>query len=308
MKILHIGQGFIGSKLIKSLKEKEHKVDIYDLSFGDDICDRKKIHRVIKKGKYDLVVLMAAMANLNDFEKDPLKGMDVNIGGLINVANACTESKTKLLFISTCCVYGNTPDLPSDENSRCKPSEIYAAAKLAGEWIIKGYNRSYDLKYLILRIATTYGPGMRGALAPAVFINQIKKKEPITIHGHGRQTRTLTYIDDTVGGIISVINSGAVNETFNISSEEEKSVLELAEIIKKEMRTTNHEIAFVEDRKGQTYKEQINSKKAGGWKSGGKRYAPTSGKANNDLQWKAKVSLRRGIRKTLAWMKKNAAH
>ena len=306
MKILHIGQGFIGSKLIKALKKEGYEVDIYDLSFGDDICDRNKIHKVIKKGKYDLVILMAAMANLNDFEKDPLKGMDVNIGGLINVANACSKNKTKLLFISTCCVYGNTKDLPSNENSRCEPSEIYAAAKLAGEWIIKGYNRSYDLEYLILRIATVYGPGMRGALAPAVFINQIKKKEPITIHGHGKQTRTLTYIDDTVSGIMAVIKSGAVNETFNISTEEERSVLELAEIIKKEMGVIYHKTIFVKDRKGQTYKEQINSKKAGGWKSGGKRYAPTSGKANDNLRWKAKVNLKNGIRKTLAWMEKDA--
>jgi len=249
MKILHIGKGFIGSKLIETLKKK-HQVDVFDLTLGNDICNRQEVHEKIAKG-YDLVILMAAIANLNDFEKDPMKGMDVNVGGVVNVVNACMMYRAKLVFISTCCVYGNTKDLPSNEEAKCEPSEIYAAAKLAAEWIIKGYNRSYDLEYVILRIATSYGPGMRAALAPAVFINQVRDKAPITIHGTGTQTRTLTYVDDVVGGIMAVIKSGVSNETFNISTEEEKSVIELAETIKKEMRTVNHPVEYVEDRKYQ---------------------------------------------------------
>lgn len=287
-KILHIGQGFIGSKVVDKLRKKGYQIDIFDLEFGQDIRNREQVYKTIKTGHYDGVILMAAIADLNIFEKDPLIGLDINIGGLINVANACTLLKTKLYFISTCCVYGNTPELPSNENSIVEPSEIYAAAKYAAEWIIKGYHRSYDLNYVILRLATCYGPSMRPALAPAVFINQIKQKKPITIHGSGKQTRTLTYIDDLVDGITAVITSKVSNETLNVTTEEEKSVNDLVNIIKTELNQPKWQVNHIKDRKGQTSKEQIEA-----------------AKIKKLCNWQAKTSLKQGIKQTLAWMKKN---
>jgi len=287
-KFLHIGQGFIGNKVISKLKSVGHKVNIFDLQLGQDLRNRQQVYKEIKRGKYDAVILMAAIANLNDFEKDPLLGLDVNIGGLINVANTCADLKTKLYFISTCCVYGNTSDLPSNENSKVEPSEIYAAAKYAGEWIIKGYHNSYDLNYVILRLSTCYGPDMRAALAPGVFINQINQGKPITIHGSGKQTRALTYIDDLVEGIVTIINSGITNETFNVSTEEEKSVNDLVQIIKEAMGKPEWPVKHIPDRKGQTFKEQIST-----------------AKAKKLVSWQAKTTLKQGIKKTLKWMKAN---
>lgn len=302
MKIAHIGKGFIGLKVIERLKNLGHEVTVLDLP-EFDITNREQVLKELKG--YDAVLLMAAVSNLNYFEADPLKGMDVNMSGLTNVAQACTNEKMLLYYISTCCVYGNTKDLPSSEEARPEPSEIYAACKLAGEWIIKGYNKSFDLDYVILRIATTYGPGMRAALAPAVFINQINKGEPITVHGDGKQTRTLTYIDDEADGIVAVINSGVKNETFNISTEEEKSVNDLIDIIKTEMDKPDHPVMYVKNRKGQTFKEQIDAGKVREiriWKG---RYAPTAKKVEKVTGWSAKYSLREGIKETLTWMKKN---
>ena len=304
-ELLLIGSGFIGDKLANQLSEK-YEVKIADIKYSPDhdIRDREKVYKLIENFKGKKVVLMAAIANLNDFEKNPELGMDVNMGGVTNLALACTKHKKKLYYISTCCVYGNTPDLPSTEQARPEPSEIYAACKLAGEWIIKGFNKSYDLEYVILRIATTYGPGMRAALAPAVFINQIKRGDPITIHGDGKQTRTLTYIDDEVDGIARVIDSDVVNDTFNISSEEEVSVTYMSHIIREEMGVPDHPVIKIEDRKGQTFTEQIATGKMRDvriWKG---RYAPDPAKVNG-LGWVAKVTFREGIKRTLAWMKEN---
>lgn len=302
MKILHIGNGMIGSVVIKKLRESGHIVDVVDLP-EFDLTNRQQVFDTIKD--YDSVVLMAAISNLNFFEDDPLYGMDVNMGGLTNVVQACSNEHILLYYISTCCVYGNTKDLPSSEEARPEPSEIYAACKLAGEWIVKGYRRSFDLDYVILRIATTYGPGMRAALAPAVFINQINRGEPITVHGDGKQTRTLTYIEDEADGIVAVINSGVKNETFNISTEEERSVNDLINIIKTEMGKPDHPVIYVKNRKGQTFKEQIDAGKVREiriWKG---RYAPTAKKAGNVIGWSAKYSLEKGIKETLTWMKNN---
>lgn len=303
--ILLIGGGFIGDRLMQLLIKKGYLVTLADLKYGDDIRNREYTRKMIKDFPGDKVILMAAISNLNVFEADPWNGMDVNMNGLTNVALACTEEKKKLYYISTCCVYGNTKDLPSSEEARPEPSEIYAACKLAGEWIIKGLHKSYDLEYVILRVATTYGIGMRSALAPAVFINQVLKGEPITIHGDGKQTRTLTYIDDEVEGIAAVIMSDATNDTFNISTEEEQDVNYLADTVRKEMGKPDHPIVYVKNRKGQTFKERIDAQKAAKIRIWEGRYAPDPTKVNGNVGWKAKVTLKEGIRKTLDWMKEN---
>lgn len=304
--VLLIGSGFIGDKLAQQLANMGLQVDIADIRISPDhdIRDRQKTDTLIREFPGEKVILMAAIANLNDFEKNPELGLDVNVGGVANVALACHKYRKVLYYISTCCVYGNTRDLPSTEDARVEPSEIYATCKLAGEWIIKGFNRSYDARYVILRIATCYGPGMRSALAPAIFINQIKSGEPITIHGDGRQTRTLTFIDDEVEGIATVVASPILNETFNISTEEEISVNDMAEIIRQEMGVPDYPINHIPDRKGQTFTEQISTGKMRDvrvWKG---RYAPNPEKVNDWTGWKAKVSFREGIKRTLAWMEK----
>ena len=300
-----LGSGFIGDRLALLLVKKGYQVDIADLKYGNDIRDREATRKMIKEFPGDKVILMAAVSNLNIFEAEPWNGLDVNMGGLINVVMACVENKKKLYYISTCCVYGNTKDLPSSEEARPDPSEIYAACKLAGEWIIKGLHKSFDLEYVILRIATTYGVGMRAALAPAVFINQVLKGKPITIHGDGKQTRTLTYIDDEVEGIAAVVLSDAINDTFNISTEEEQDVNYLAKVICEEMGEPNHKIIHIENRKGQTYKEKIDAAKMTKLRVWEGRYAPDPSKVNGNIGWKAKVSLRKGIGLTLKWMADN---
>ncbi len=283
-KILHIGVGFLGNNVIRLLKEKGYEVEIYSRSFGQDITDRKKLEEAIMRNDY--IIQNAAIADLNEYEAKPLMGSYVNVWGTVLCANYCSKHKKRLYNISTCCTFGNTPDLPSNEESRTNPSEIYAEHKLAGEHIIKGFNKSFDLEYVILRIATIYGPEMRSSLAPAVFLGQVCSGEPITIHGDGKQTRTLTLVDDVAEGIVSTIeHPEVINETINISSEEELSVLDWAKII---MKVVGKEvpIKYIKNRKGQTFRELIDASKA-------KRL----------LGWEAKVSFEEGIQKTYEWLK-----
>lgn len=288
-KILVIGIGYIGNRVIRQLKQKGFEVEIYDIVFGQDLLDREQLEAAIRRN--DVVLLIAAIADLNIFEDFPLRGMNVNVWGVVLAANYCAKHKIRLYYISTCCVYGNTLDLPSNEESRVEPSEIYACAKLAGEWIIKGYHKSFGLEYVILRIPTTFGSiEMRDSLAPAIFIGKILSDEPIEIHGDGKQTRTLTYIDDTVNGIVSALeHPEVINETINISTTEELSVLDWVNIIEeetREFRGGNPAVSkLVEDRKGQTFKEQIDVSKA-----------------KELLGWEAEISFREGIKRTLSEM------
>lgn len=283
-KILVIGgKGFLGKRLVQDLINNNYIVTTFDLIDGEDITNYDQVINAVKDN--DIVIHLAAIADLNYAREHPKETMDINILGTINVLEACRVYNKNIIFASTCCVYGNQETHPTDETSCPEPTEIYAHSKLAGEHIILGYAKHFGIKYLILRLATFYGPEMRPALAPYVFLSKVMKGEPIAIHGDGTQTRTFTYVDDIVEGIIKALESNIWDEVVNITTEEETSVLELAklamEIVGKEVP-----LKFVEDRPGQIKKEQILARKA-----------------KKLFGWEAKVSFEEGLKRSYDWMK-----
>lgn len=277
------GKGFLGRLLVNKLEEKGYKVQTFDIVDGQDITNYKQVEDYIEKN--DIVIHLAAVSDLNYAREHPKETMDINILGTINVVEACRKFNKNLIFASTCCVYGNQDVHPVDENTCPKPTEIYAHSKLAGEQIILGYAKHFGLQYLILRLATFYGPEMRPALAPYIFLSKVMKGEPIEIHGDGTQTRTFTYVDDIIEGIVKAIESNIWNEIINITTEEETSVLQLAQLA---MKIVGKEVPlkFVEDRPGQIRKEQILARKA-----------------KELFGWEAKVSFEEGLKRTYEWMK-----
>lgn len=285
------GAGFIGSALIKKLVERGHDVVCFDLmesnlcpSIVGSITDRETVEEAVKD--MDAALHLAAMANINHARNDPTMCVEVNVIGTHNIIETCTKHRVPLHFVSTCCVYGNTWEHPSHEESICVPTEIYAVTKLTGEEMIKQYSRRYDLKYNILRYGTVYGPGMRGELAVAIFINQSMLNLPITIDGDGEQTRCQIYIDDIVDGTIRLLESGLMNRTINFTTDEELSVLDMAEIIQETVGTKNRELKFYPDRPGQVRRELIDITYA--WQT---------------LGWWPKIDFREGVARTIEWFK-----
>ena len=128
-----------------------------------------------------------------------------------------------MLFASTCCAYGNNETHPSDETSPLKPTEPYAQSKVDSENDIL----KIGLPHCCMRLATFYGPEMRKELAPAIFIDKIYHDKEISIHGSGNQTRTLTYVDDIINGIIVILENEPKYEIINITTEESISVNEM---------------------------------------------------------------------------------
>lgn len=276
-------KGFLGKRLCPILIKRGYQINHFDILDGLDITKAEQVDEYVKNN--DIVLHLAAVADLNYAREHPKETMDVNILGTINVLEACRKYSKKLIFISTCCVYGNPDTHPVDENTFPKPTEIYAHSKLAGEHLILGYSKHFNIDFNILRLATFYGSEMRPALAPYIFLKKVMLGEPIEIHGDGRQTRTFTYVDDVVEGIVAVLEAGVWNEIINITTEEETSVLDLAKMA---MKIVGREVSlkFVEDRPGQIRKEEISAKKA-----------------KELLGWQAKTSMKEGLKLGYEWMK-----
>ena len=170
-KVLVTGSsGFLGQHLVLVLNGYGFDVSTYDLVDGHNILDRKSLLDTLKEGSIKTCVHLAAVADLNEAEENPDNAHTVNVKGTRIVLSCCDEVGVRLLFASTCCVYGNNGVCGSnDESSPPAPTEIYADTKLASEIDVLESNRLFDLKHVVMRLATFYGPGMRAALATSLF-------------------------------------------------------------------------------------------------------------------------------------------
>lgn len=282
MKILCTGSaGFICGRLISRLIEQCHEVTGFDVAYGLDILNLSQVRSAVEK--QDAVFHLAAVADLNWMRVHYQEAMDVNIRGTMNLAIACREVGARLFFASTCCVYGWQTDHPTTENHLPHPNELYAASKYAGEQIIVGLSKTHGLQYNLMRFATIYGPGTRPALGTHIFMGQALRGEPITVHGDGEQTRTLTYVEDLIDGMMALLHSGKLNDVWNLSAEREISANEMASTIRRVCQSDSP-IVHIGQRPGQTFRESISAEKM-----------------RRECAWEAKTPWDTGIRQMLEW-------
>jgi len=239
MKILITGvAGFIGSNLAKRLLERGHQViGIDNLGYGfmrnvDSIMPNPDFTfilgdianpLILKDVKVDIIIHLASQKIPR--YSNALRTLEENYLMLRNVVQKCLYDKSKIIFASTSDVYGKNPNIPFHENSDMVlgPTTVkrwaYALSKMYGEQYIIANHDEYNLTYTITRFFGSYGPNQNLTWwggPQSVFIEKAIKKEPIEIHGDGIQTRTFTYIDDTVDALVLCVeNRKADNEIFN---------------------------------------------------------------------------------------------
>ncbi len=242
MKVLITGvAGFIGSNLAIRLLERGHSViGIDNLSYGflrnilsisnhpqfsfiqGDIANPYILNRI----KADIIVHLASQKIPR--YSNALRTLDENYLMLKNVTQKCVLDKSKIIFASTSDVYGKNPKIPFNENSDLVigPTTVkrwaYALSKMYGEQFIIANNDEYDLTYTITRFFGSYGPNQNLTWwggPQSVFIDKAFRNEPIEIHGDGNQTRTFTFVDDTVSALVLCVeNEKSNNEIFNTGS------------------------------------------------------------------------------------------
>jgi dTDP-glucose 4,6-dehydratase len=297
--------GFIGSHLCQRLLEKGYQVTALDsfltgspsnlehLAESPDfqLVEQDVCLPVRVEGPVDLVLHFASPASPVDFPAMPIEIVKVGTLGTHNLLGLALAKGARFLLASTSEVYGDPLEHPQRESyhgnvNPIGPRGCYDEGKRCAEAFTMAYHRAHGLETRIVRIFNTYGPRMRlddGRVIPNYF-SQALRGQPLTVYGDGSQTRSLCYVDDLVSGALAVLE-GPDPLPFNIGSQDEVTMLELARIVK---RVTGSD-SVIEFRPLP--------------EDDPRQRRPDTGRAREVLGWTPTTSLEDGLRRTLEYFR-----
>ncbi len=249
------GAGFIGSNIASFLARRGYNVRIFDdFSSGreknlsalcgrvevirGDVRDRAALRMAMRGCRF--VLHLAARPSVVESVTRPLETHDVNLTGTLNVLAAARESGVhRMVFSSSCAVYGDSPQLPKHEGLSPRPLSPYAAQKLAGEYYAAVFHALHGLGTVSLRYFNVYGPAQNPAsdYAAAIprFLMLARRGEAATIYGDGLQTRDFVFVEDVALANVRACTAPheACGQVFNIGSGKARSILETAQDIRR---------------------------------------------------------------------------
>ena len=256
------GAGFLGSHLCDYLLERGHRVICVDnlvtsslrniehirtgefVFMNHDMTEHLEIEEPV-----DFVFHFAALASPVDYLRMPLHSLKVGSQGTHNALGLAKFKRARFLLASTSEVYGDPQEHPQPETywghvNPIGPRGVYDEAKRYAEALTMAYHSQQGIDTAIVRIFNTYGPRMRpndGRAIPT-FVRQALANNPMTVYGDGSQTRSFCYVDDLIRGIVLLAESRE-HLPVNIGNPDERTLLELAEAIKR-VTGTSSEIVF----------------------------------------------------------------
>ncbi|MGZ3931018.1 MAG: NAD-dependent epimerase/dehydratase family protein [Bacteroidia bacterium] len=246
------GAGNIGSALAKKLiaDPANFVVIVDDLSTGSleklpssdiknwrftkaDCNDYSQLSPIMYSNNFDYVFHFAAVVGVLRTQSNPIAVLN-DIDGIKNVLSLSKNCGVKHVYFSSSSeVYGEPVEIPQNEHRTPLNSRVpYAVVKNVGECFFRSYWQEFHLPFTIFRFFNTYGPNQSADFVIPRFLTEALKNNPIGIYGDGSQTRTFTYVDDTIDTIVEIFNKGLLkNDVLNIGSDKLVTVLELAKII-----------------------------------------------------------------------------
>lgn len=246
------GAGNVGGALAAKLVQNERNevVIVDDLSTGmtaklpdaafenwkfirADVNNFLDISAVMQSQQFDYVFHFAAVVGVARTQANPIAVLN-DIEGFRHILNLSKNSSVKHVYFSSSSeVYGEPVQLPQHEHTTPLNSRVpYAVVKNVGESFFRSYWQVYNLPYTIFRFFNTYGPGQSTDFVVSRFLAAALRGQDITIYGDGLQTRTFTYVDDTVEVCNKIFENGLMkNDVINIGNDELMSVKELAEVV-----------------------------------------------------------------------------
>ena len=266
--------GFIGSNLVKKLKELNYKIIELDLKNGSDITNWESVKKV---RKFDVVIHLAARVFIPDSYNSPREFFSNNIIATLNILELCRKYSAKMIYISSY-VYGIPQYSPIDELHPVAALNPYTQSKIIGEQLCKGCNRDFGVPVIIFRPFNIYVQGQNDNFLIPLIIKQIKENGKIFLKDP-RPKRDFIHIDDVVDAYCKAIEYKPNFEVFNLGSGVSYSVKEVAEILVRQAGK-NVPIEFSEEHRQNEVLDTV---------------ADIS-KAQNILKWVPKYSVEEGIK------------
>lgn len=306
------GAGFIGSEVVRQLLEKGYKVRVADdLSkkkakvplncefLRVDLTNKKEALRAME-GVDFCIHLAAKIGGIGYFHKYPATILSENNSMYSAVFEAAVAKKIeRIIYLSSSMVFESTDSFPSKEEDIEKippPISAYGFSKLAGEWYCKSFKDEFRLNYIIIRPFNAYGineaPGEEVGYAhviPDLIKKILSGQYPLELLGDGKQTRCFTHVSDIARGIILAMESREENKDFNIGSEKEMKMIDLARLLWK--------ICKVE--------RPFKVKFVPGFKYDIKRRVPSSKRARKILGWEPLRKLEEELPMIVDWVRKD---
>jgi len=315
------GAGFIGGHLTDYLLKLGYRVTIIDdLSTGDfsnvahhvdnpnfayaieDIRNTQVIDRLVSQ--CDVIIHLAALVGVQKIISEPIKTIEVNIGGTETLLQTARRYRRKILIASTSEVYGKGVKFPFSEDddsllgATSKSRWSYAASKAVDEFLAFAYHYEANLPVVLFRLFNTVGPrqsGQYGMVLPR-FVKWALDGTPIQVYGDGEQTRAFCNVSDSIRAIETLIHSEeAVGQLFNIGNTEEISIKDLAHCVK-ERANSDSAIELIPYEKA--YKEP-------GFEDF-RRRVPSLDKINRVIGWQPKISLDETIDQIIAYYRETS--
>jgi dTDP-glucose 4,6-dehydratase len=274
-----------------------------------NIGDRDLVLSLLKKYQIRAVLNFAAESHVDRSIHGPGDFIETNIVGTYNLLESVrsywndldeiSKNTFRFLHVSTDEVYGSLDDkAPAfTENNPYEPNSPYSASKAASDHLVRAWFHTYGLPVLTTNCSNNYGPyHFPEKLIPLCILNALNGK-PLPIYGDGQQIRDWLYVKDHCEAIKLVLKQGRFGETYNIGGCNEKTNLEVVEMIcdvldelkpKSNGKPYSDQIIFVQDRPGHD-----------------RRYAIDSSKLEHELNWKPKESFKTGLYKTIIWYLEN---
>jgi len=299
------GAGFIGSNFVRFLVDKypDDEIIVLDkLTYAGrkenlrdirkkitfirgDICREKDVN---KAGKCDVIFNFAAETHVDRSISDPGIFVKTDVMGTCTLLNyALKNNVSRYIQISTDEVYGSISKGSFEEGDNLDPTSPYSASKAAAEHLVLSYYKTYDLPVMITRSSNNYGPYQYPEKLIPVLILKALSNKPLPIYGTGQNIRDWLYVLDNCTGIDRVLSHGRTGEIYNIGAGEEKTNLEIAKIVLKNLKKSEKLLSFIKDRPGHDFRYSIDTKKI------------------RKLGWEPHMPFEKAILQTIDWYRTN---
>ena len=226
-----------------------------------NIADAELVGKLFEEEKFDVVINFAAESHVDNSVENPQIFIDSNITGVRVLLDACRKyNVAKFHQVSTDEVYGELLDNDTQfyENSPLKPNNPYSITKATADMLIMSYHKIFGLHTTISRCSNNYGIYQHKEKFIPKSITHIMNKENIQLHGDGKNVRDWVNVLDHCQGIMRIVEKGRAGEIYNIGSNNERTNLEVAELILKTMNDKDAKIEFVKNRKTNDKRYSIN--------------------------------------------------